>query len=78
MILKVSSNLNDSMILCPGGDKDTNISTVNFTFNKNVKIVSGVLGLFGSSGFKVMDLSFKHLQQPDAHMMKLLQRLKSQ
>ncbi|KAF2979788.1 hypothetical protein EK904_012812 [Melospiza melodia maxima] len=61
-----------------GGDKDTNISIVNFTFNKNVKIIHRVLGLFGSTGFKVIDLSFKHLQEPSVHMMKLLQRLKIQ
>ncbi|KAI1239240.1 hypothetical protein IHE44_0012354, partial [Lamprotornis superbus] len=63
---------------CKRGDKDTNISTVNFTFNKNVKIIHRVLWLFGLTGFKVMDLSFKHLQEPGVHMMKLLQRLKIQ
>lgn len=50
---------------------------MNFTFNKNVKIISRVLGLFGFPGFKVMDLSFKHLQEPDVDM-RLVKRLKSQ
>lgn len=54
----------------------TNISTMNFTFNKDIKIIGRVLELFDSPGFKVMDLSFKHLQELDVNMMKLFQKIK--
>lgn len=56
----------------------TNISSVNFTFNKNIKMISRVLELFDSPGFKVMDLSFKHLQELNVNMMNLSKNMKSQ